>query len=105
MEGLLHASKQRSYLTHCAITFLIDYVSQVDEEHFKNHLWPILDKEVYKPWPEQTLDSIHLLLTLSQQFSKVITGKELKKRFGSKEIIAEENVDEIFRILVVSFLL
>lgn len=104
LEGLIHASKQRSYLNHCAIAFLIDYVLNVEEDHFRDRVWPILEKEVFKPWKDHNLDSLHLLLTLQKKFPNIITGKEIKKRCGSKEIVSKTNVAEILRILIVRYL-
>ena len=65
-------------------------------------IWPILEKEVCKPFSDQSLDSFYGLLVIQDRFPKIITKKTLKKCIGSENIINEENIKDILRILTVS---
>ncbi|XP_018398314.1 PREDICTED: uncharacterized protein LOC108776257 [Cyphomyrmex costatus] len=98
MEILLNAGKQRSYLSFISTMFLSEFITQLDIESIKN-VWPIVEKEIGKPWSEQTLDTFYVLLILRDKHPLLVNHKFLKQHLGITEIIAKESIDDIVKLL------
>lgn len=97
-EILLNSGKQRSYLSFISVTFLSEFVVQLDIESMKN-VWPIIEKEIGKPWSEQTLDTFYVLLIIRDKHPSLVNHKFLKEHLGVKEIITKESMEDIVKVL------
>lgn len=98
MEILLNAGKQRSHLSFISAVFLSEFIVQLDIESMKN-VWPIVEKEIGKPWSEQTLDTFYVLLIIRDKHPSLVNHKFLKEHLGKKEIITKESVEDIVKLL------
>ncbi|XP_011257399.1 DNA polymerase V [Camponotus floridanus] len=98
-EILLNAGKQRSYLSFISVMFLNEFIIQLDIESMKKIVWPIVEKEIGKSWPEQTLDTFYLLLIVGDKHPSLVNHKFLKEHFGVKQIIAKESMENIVKLL------
>ncbi|KAG5310642.1 DPO5 polymerase, partial [Acromyrmex insinuator] len=98
MEILLNAGKKRSYLSFISTMFLSEFIIQLDIESIKN-VWPIVEKEIGKPWSEQTLDTFYMLLILRDKHPSLVNHKFLKQHLGMTEIITKESIEDIVRLL------
>lgn len=101
---MIHSGKQRSYLSFESVSFLVDFINQLDNEEMLAPVWPLLEKEICKPFSEQTLDTFYALLVIQNKFPRIITRKTLKKCFGNENIINEESIQDILKVLTVSYL-
>lgn len=100
IEILLNAGKQRSYLSFISTMFLSEFIIQLDTVSIKN-VWPIVEKEIGKPWSEQTLDTFYMLLILRDKHPSLVDHKFLKQHLGMTEIITKESVEDIVKLLTV----
>ncbi|XP_012541717.2 myb-binding protein 1A [Monomorium pharaonis] len=97
-EILLNAGRQRSYLSFISVIFLSEFVDQLDSESMKN-VWPLVEKEISKPWSEQTLDTFYVLLIIKDKYPSLVNHKFLKEHLGVKEIITKESMENIVKLL------
>jgi len=100
MEILLNAGKQRSYLSFVSTIFFREFIVQLDIESMKN-IWPIVEKEIGRPWSEQTLDTFYMLLIVRDKYPSLVNHKFLKEHLGMKEIITKESIEDIVKLLTV----
>ncbi|XP_011866329.1 PREDICTED: uncharacterized protein LOC105561180 [Vollenhovia emeryi] len=97
-EILVNSGKQRSYLSAISVMFLAEFASQLRSTVLQN-IWPIIEKEIGKPWPEQTLDTFYMLLVLNT-FEMPCWRPFLKQHFNVHQIIGENTVEDIARLLM-----
>ncbi|KAL6259582.1 hypothetical protein P5V15_009499 [Pogonomyrmex californicus] len=97
-EILLNAGKQRSYLSFISVIFLSELIIQLDIEPMKN-IWPIVEKEIGKPWSEQTLDTFYALLIIRDKHPSLVNHKFLKEHLGVKEIVTKKSMEDIIKLL------
>lgn len=102
LENMISAGKKRSYLPYVAYNFIIDFLNQINEETFSANVWPYLQTELVKPLSEQNLDTLHTLLFIQNKFPLVVK-ETYKEHFGGKNIINEDSLESITKILTVSF--
>ncbi|KAK9297581.1 hypothetical protein QLX08_008798 [Tetragonisca angustula] len=100
IQDLINSGKQRSYLSFVSISFLIEYINQVDTECIKKLIWPIVEKEFGKPWAQQTLDSFYALLVIKDKCPLLVNNEFSKKHFGTNDIITEESMNDIVKVLL-----
>lgn len=101
IDTLLNAGKQRSYLSFVSVMFLNNFIIQVDTETIKKVIWPIIKKDLGKPWSEQTLDSFYMLLLVRDKYPSLVDAKFLKEHLDVKDIITKESIENIFKLLMV----
>ncbi|KAL2737232.1 myb-binding protein 1A-like protein [Vespula maculifrons] len=99
VEILLNAGKQRSYLSFVSISFLIEFINQLDTNSIRTSIWPFIEKEFGKPWAEQTLDTFYTLLIIRDKYPVLVNQDFLKKYLGSDDIITKESIENIIKIL------
>ncbi|XP_063979365.1 uncharacterized protein LOC135163664 [Diachasmimorpha longicaudata] len=99
IEILLEAGGKRSYLSASSFSFLIDFLHQLTTKSLKPSIWPILERELGKPWPEQTLDTLHTLLIMSTKFPSLVNKKFLKEHLGTDKIITEETLEHQLKLV------
>lgn len=100
IEILLSSGRERSYLSFIAVMFLNEFIIQLDLKSMEQ-IWPVIEKEVAKPLSEQTLDMFYILLVLKDKYPSLVNKKFLKQHLGVKEIITEESMENIVKILTV----
>lgn len=101
-EILVNAGKQRSYLSFISVMFLSELIVQLDVESVKN-IWLIVEKEIGKPWAEQTLDTFYLLLIVRDKHPSLVNHKFLKEHLNVKEIITKDSMEDIVTLLTVRY--
>ena len=101
-ETLFSAGQKRSYLSFVSVFFLADFLQQLDVKALKAGIWPLLKKELGKPWAEQSLDTFYILLIMSDKFPTLVGGKFLKEHLGNESIVSEEHMTELTKLLTVS---
>lgn len=100
IQDLINAGKQRSYLSFVSVSFLVEFVNQLDTECIKKSVWPIIEKEFGKPWTEQTLDSLYALLIIRNKCPLLVNNEFSKKHFGTEDIISKESMSNIVKVLL-----
>ncbi|KAF3421961.1 LOW QUALITY PROTEIN: hypothetical protein E2986_00122 [Frieseomelitta varia] len=83
IQDLINAGKQR-----------------IDTECIKKLIWPIVEKELGKPWAQQTLDSFYALLVIKDKCPLLVNNEFSKKHFGTNDIITEESMNDIVKVLL-----
>lgn len=102
IEILLSAGRERSYLSFISVTFLKEFIDQLDVTSVKE-IWPAVEKEVAKPLSEQTLDMFYILLVLRDKYPLLVNRKFLQQHLGVEEIITEKSMEDIVKILTVCY--
>ncbi|PBC32395.1 Myb-bindingA [Apis cerana cerana] len=100
VQDLINAGKQRSYLSFVSVSFLVEFINQLDIECIKKSVWPIIEKEFGKPWTEQTLDSLYALLIIRNKYPLLVNNEFSKKHFGTEDIISKESMNNIVKVLL-----
>ncbi|XP_034183243.1 MYB binding protein 1a isoform X1 [Osmia lignaria lignaria] len=100
LQNLVNAGKQRSYLSFISVSFLVEFINQVNLECIQKSVWPVVEKEFGKPWVEQTLDSFYVLLSIQNKCPSLLNYEFSKKHFGTKSIITRESLSDIIKVLL-----
>ncbi|XP_011297827.1 DNA polymerase V [Fopius arisanus] len=99
IEILLQAGSKRSYLSFSCSSFLLEFLHQLTPKSLKISIWPILERELGKPWSEQTLDTFYTLLIMSTKFPTLVNKKFLREHLGTDSIIDEKSLDSQLKLL------
>ncbi|CAK9816347.1 Myb-binding protein 1A [Anthophora quadrimaculata] len=100
IQDLINAGKQRCYLSFVSVSFLVEFIQRADVECIKRSVWPVIEKEISKPWAEQTLDSFYVLLVIRNKCPSLINQEFSKKHFGTEKIITKESMSNIVKVLL-----
>ena len=103
IQDLINAGKQRSYLSFISFSFLVEFVNQIDAKNIKKLVWPIVEKEFGKPWPEQSLDTFYALLVIRGKCPSLVNEEFSRKHFGTDDVITKESMNSIVKVLLVSW--
>ncbi|XP_034946245.1 myb-binding protein 1A [Chelonus insularis] len=99
IEILLSAGTQRSYLSYVSISFLVDFIDNLDEKSMKVNVWPILSKELTKTWTEHSLDTFYALLFIDNKFPTLIDKKFIKSTLGTETIFDKETIPVMLKLI------
>lgn len=102
LEILLTAGTQKSYLSFISISFLIDFIDQLDEKYIKTNFWPLLANHLDKSWTEHSLDTFYALLHISVKFPSLIKKKFFKQHLGAESIIHKDTINDLLKVVTVS---
>lgn len=97
LDQMITAGKKRSHLSFLAFSFVIVFLKQINKKSFKN-VWPLLEKELIKPWSEQTLETFYALLVIQDKFPSVV-HETFNENFGGESIINANSLENITKIL------
>lgn len=61
-------------------------------------MWPLLQIELQRAWPKQTLQTVHCLIAVQRKFPKVVNAKFLKAHFGSADLLNADSYAHFYRI-------
>lgn len=73
----------------------------MDENQFKP-IWKSIKEEVLKPWKDQTLDTVYLLLLCKGKFPTILKKKSISGLLQVPEIVHEQSITHLCEILLVS---
>ncbi|XP_003704944.2 MYB binding protein 1a [Megachile rotundata] len=100
LQNLINAGKQRSYLSFVCVSFLVNFINLVNLDCIQEVVWPIVEKEFGRPWPEQTLDSFYVLLIIKNKCPSLVDNEFSKKHFGTENIMTKESMGNIVKVLL-----
>ncbi|XP_050501853.1 myb-binding protein 1A [Diabrotica virgifera virgifera] len=98
VECILTASKERTYQGLLAFEFITNIFEKVEDKDFYA-LCPLLKDEVSKPLENYTLDSLYLLNNMKKKYPQL--PKKLKSVIVYPEVLSEENIGKLCRILMI----
>ncbi|KAH1011863.1 hypothetical protein HUJ04_001143 [Dendroctonus ponderosae] len=97
---VLTAAKERVYLGLFAYSFIVDLVAAdpaiKGDAVFSNRL----REEGLKPWAEQTLDSLYLVLSLKLLNPALFSKKHIAEGLGTRKIICPDSLEPLCKILM-----
>ncbi|XP_058793389.1 myb-binding protein 1A [Phymastichus coffea] len=99
LECLFNSGKIRSYLSFESVSFIVEFLKQLEDENSLTPLWPIFEKEICTPFKEQNLDSFYVLLVIQDKFPQTLTKKVLQTHLGYETIVNKESIEDIVKIL------
>ncbi|XP_076236733.1 MYB binding protein 1a [Calliopsis andreniformis] len=100
LQDLINAGKQRRYLSFVSVSFLVEFINQINIKDIKKLVWPIVEKEFGKPWIEQTLDTFYILLVIKDKYPSLVNHEFSKKHFSTENIITKESMNSIVKVLL-----
>ncbi|KAI8122708.1 Myb-binding protein 1A [Lucilia cuprina] len=95
---LLQSSRHRTYHASLGFSFLCEIIEALSQKQFETSIWPLLQKELIKPWPKQSLQTVHCLITVQKKFPNIVNGKFLKLHFGGNELLNPESFQYLHKI-------
>ncbi|KAL5275672.1 MYBBP1A family protein [Megaselia abdita] len=98
IQVLLAATKHRTYHTALAYSFVTELLNTISEEQFVESVWPHLEPEIIRPWPKQTINTVHCLFIVQKEFPSVVSSKYLKSKFTNSQILYPGNFKQILKI-------
>lgn len=97
LNVLIKSSKERNYLLLLGFSFITELLNEIPNNQLDDLVLNYIEPEVSKPWNEQTLDSLYLLLYLKNKYPLQFNNKFFKKKQLS---ICIENLPHISDILM-----
>lgn len=97
---LVQASRHRIYHCSLAYSFLIEMIDKFTTEQFEQSVWPVLQIELIKPWPKQTIQTVHCLIVALLKFPSVVDKKFLKMHLGGSKFLNAESEPHLLRLFL-----
>lgn len=82
ISTLFKCGKKKSYIPFASSSFLLDLIQTSDEHLLMDAVWPVLKDEVSKPWVDQSLDTLAILLLVSNRAVNIVKSKTIQKWLG-----------------------
>ncbi|XP_075157683.1 MYB binding protein 1a [Haematobia irritans] len=95
---LLQATHHKSYHASLGYSFICELIETLSQKNFESSVWPLLQKELAKPWPKQNLQSVHCIIALQKKFPNVLNAKFLKTHFGGGELLNADSYQSLHKI-------
>ncbi|XP_055914940.1 myb-binding protein 1A [Eupeodes corollae] len=97
---LVQASRHRTYHCSLAYVFLIEMIEKLTVEQFEQSVWPLLQIELIKPWPKQTVQTVHCLIVAHLKFPSVVDKQFFKMHLGGAKLINSDSEPHLLRLFV-----
>ncbi|XP_066597439.1 myb-binding protein 1A [Prorops nasuta] len=99
IDYLINAGNQRSYLSSVSTSFLIDFLNNTDGKSLSISVFSVIEKEIGKPWKEQTLDTFYLLLFMEEKFPSLVNHNFILNKIGTDDLISTESMEYVLGVL------
>lgn len=87
IQVLVNASRHKSFHSALAYTFLIELLSQLAAEQFVSAVWPVMRKELKRPWEKHTINTVHFLIEAQTKYPNLIDEEYLTSSIKTSEIL------------------
>uniref|UniRef100_A0A034VLD7 peptidylprolyl isomerase n=1 Tax=Bactrocera dorsalis TaxID=27457 RepID=A0A034VLD7_BACDO len=98
INTLLQSTKQRSYHASLAYALLIELIEKISAKEFSAVVWPLLQIELQRAWPKQTLQTVHCLIAVQRKFPNIVNAKFLKAHFGNADLLNADSYAHLYRL-------
>uniref|UniRef100_A0A1I8PD92 Myb-binding protein 1A n=1 Tax=Stomoxys calcitrans TaxID=35570 RepID=A0A1I8PD92_STOCA len=95
---LLQATHHKSYHASLGYSFVCELIETLSPKQFESSVWPLLQKELAKPWPKQNLQTVYCIIALQKKFPNIMNGKFIKAHFGGTELLNPESYQSLHKI-------
>ncbi|XP_005184002.2 myb-binding protein 1A [Musca domestica] len=95
---LLQSTRHKTYHASLGYSFLCEIIETLSQEQFESAVWPLVQKELCRPWTKQNLQTIHCIIVLQKKFPTVLNAKFLKAHFGGAELLNSESFQYLHKI-------
>lgn len=95
LKKLIEGGKKKSYLFTAACRFIVVIVQTLDEQEFKENIWPICKSELLRNLSECDVDFFYLLTACMIKSPKTLS-KFLKKNLRSDDLLLREIILFLF---------
>lgn len=95
---LVAATKHRTYHNSLGFSFVKELLNEISQEQFVSSFWPQLEPEIIRPWPKQTINTVHCLFIVQKNFPSVVSPKYLKSKFENSQVLYPGNFKQILKI-------
>ncbi|XP_061393037.1 myb-binding protein 1A [Musca vetustissima] len=95
---LLQSTRHKTYHASLGYSFLCEIIEMLSQEQFETAVWPLVQKELCRPWNKQNLQTIHCLIVLQKKFPTLVNAKFLKAHFGGVELLNPESYQYLHKI-------
>lgn len=87
IEILINASHYKSYHSSLAYTFLFELLEKLNESQFEQTMWPLMQKELKRPWEKQNINTVHFLIKCQSKYPAVVDENFLSTSLHANEIL------------------
>lgn len=87
IETLIGASHHKQYHSSLAYTFLLELLEKIDETQFEQIMWPLMRKELKRPWEKQNINTVHFLIKCQSKYPSYIDEEFLSSSLQTNEIL------------------
>ncbi|KAJ6625239.1 Myb-binding protein 1A, partial [Pseudolycoriella hygida] len=84
---LTTASRHKIVHSSLAFTFLIELLNRLPQKRFQSLVWPIVSKELKRPWERQNINTVHFLLALHAKYPELLDVEYLESSLQTPEIL------------------
>ncbi|XP_067140370.1 myb-binding protein 1A-like protein [Centruroides vittatus] len=91
--------QKKNYMKLIVNKLLVNIFNQVDDDCFKQYIWPHLQDDLKIGWEDCTPDTLWLLFTCMQLFPEIVNSKFLKKHWKISNVLDEKNFTHFARII------
>ncbi len=70
------------------LQILLHFSHQLPPERFKSIMWPILAKELKRPWERQNINTVHFLMALHAKYPELLDTGFLESSLQTPEILS-----------------
>ncbi|XP_037033909.1 myb-binding protein 1A [Bradysia coprophila] len=88
VQLLTAASHHKLVHSSMAFTFLIELLSKSPPERFKSIVWPIVAKQLQRPWERQNINTVHFLLAIHAKYPELLDADYLLSSLQTPEILS-----------------
>lgn len=87
IETLIGASHHKLYHSSLAYTFLLELLEKLSESQFEKIMWPLMQKEMKRPWEKQNINTAHFLIKCQSKYPTFVDEEFLSTSLQTNEIL------------------
>lgn len=98
IETLISASHYKSYHSSLAYTFLFELLEKFSESKFNQIMWPLMQKELKRPWEKQNVNTVHYLMKCTTKYPVAVDEDFLSSSLQTSEILTPLSYKHLGRL-------
>lgn len=99
VQILIDASHQKTFHSSLAYKFLLELLENLDENKFTESVWPLMRKELKRPWEKQNINTLQFLIETKLKYPHIVDEEFLSSSLKSNEILSPGSHKHIGRLI------
>lgn len=97
-EVLINASHYKPYHSSLSYAFLLELLDKLNAAQFEQVMWPLMQKELKRPWEKQNMNTVHFLLTCQLKYPDAVDDDFLSTSLQTNEILTPLSYKHLARL-------